>query len=216
VLTVTATALAAGALVAVSGPLARVFLASHADAGSVTALQPTIAAFAPGLVGYGLVALLSRALYARGLWRAPTVCVAGGWLLAVVADLVLAAALPADRRGTALAAGHSIGVTAAGLALLAVVVRVSGREAVTGLVRTGAPALLAGVLGGAAGLVTARALGADPVPDGGVPAALGTGVVAGVVVVAVAGAVMMGVARRPLLAAVHGLRRAGRQEVAGG
>ena len=57
----------------------------------------TIAAFAPGLVGYGLVALLSRALYARGLWRSPTVCVAGGWLVAVAADVVLVGG-PARRR----------------------------------------------------------------------------------------------------------------------
>ena len=56
----------------------------------VAALRDTIVAFAPGLVGYGLVALLTRALYARGLWKAPTVCVVGGWLLAVVADVVLA------------------------------------------------------------------------------------------------------------------------------
>ena len=46
------------------------------------------------LVGYGLVAVLTRALYARGSWKAPTACVAGGWLLAVVVDVVLAAVLP--------------------------------------------------------------------------------------------------------------------------
>jgi putative peptidoglycan lipid II flippase len=215
VLTVVAGAVAAAGLVAVSGPLARVFLASAADAGSAAALQPTIAAFAPGLLGYGLVALLSRALYARGLWRAPTVCVAGGWLVAVVADLVLAAVLPAGDRALALAAGHSIGVTVAGAALLAVVGRQSGAEALAGVARTGLAALLAGVLAGTAGLLTARALGAEPVPDGGVPAAIGTGVVAGGVVLVVATAVMLGISRRPLLAAVSGLRGSSTAEVAG-
>jgi len=216
VLAVVTSAVAAAGLVAVSGPMARVFLASADDAGSAAALQPTIAAFAPGLLGYGLVALLSRALYARGLWRAPTVCVAGGWLVAVAADLVLAAVLPADQRALALGAGHSVGVTVAGIALLAVVAREAGTGALAGVARTGLPALLAGALGGAAGLLTARALGADPVPDGGVVAAIGIGVVAGGVVLLVAAAVMMGTSRRPLLTAVSGLRGSGEAEVVAG
>jgi len=202
VLVLVGSAVAAAGLVAVSGPMARVFLASADDAGH---LHRTIAAFAPGLLGYGLVAVLTRALYARGLWRAPTVCVAGGWLVAVLADLVLAGTLPDADRALALGAGHSTGVTVAGAALLAVVAREAGAPALAGVARTGLPALLAGALGGAAGLLTARALGADPVP-GGVPAAIGTGVVAGAVVLVVATAVMMVTARRPLLAAVHGLR----------
>ncbi|MCW2510885.1 MAG: virulence factor family protein, partial [Modestobacter sp.] len=215
VLTLVTGAVAAAGLVAVSGPMARVFLSSAADAGSAAALQPTIAAFAPGLLGYGLVALLSRALYARGLWRAPTVCVAGGWLVAVVADLVLSDLLPDADRALALGAGHSIGVTGAGIALLVVVAREAGTGALAGVARTGLPALLAGGLAGAAGLLTARALGADPVPEGGVPAAIGIGLLAGGVVLVVAAAVIMGTSRRPLLAAVAGLRGSGQQEVAG-
>jgi putative peptidoglycan lipid II flippase len=215
VLTLVTGAVAAAGLVAVSGPMARVFLASTADRDQAAALAPTIAAFAPGLLGYGLVALLSRALYARGSWRAPTVCVAGGWLVAVAADLVLSDLLPAEDRALALGAGHTIGVTVAGIALLAVVAREAGADALAGVARTGLPALLAGGLGAAAGLLTARALGADPVPDGGVAAAIGIGVVAGGVVLLVAAAVMMGTSRRPLLAAVAGLRGSGQQEVAG-
>ncbi|MGY5883309.1 murein biosynthesis integral membrane protein MurJ [Modestobacter lacusdianchii] len=206
VLTLVASAVAAAGLVAVSGPMARVFLTAPEDAGAADALQATIAAFAPGLLGYGLVALLTRALYARGLWREPTACVVAGWLVAVLADLVLAAVLPAGDRALALGAGHSIGVTVAGLALLVVLRRVAGGGALTGVARTGGPAVLAGLAAGAGGWLTARALGADPVPDGGLPAAIGTGVVAGGVVLVIAAAVMMGAARRPLLAAVHGLR----------
>ncbi|MGY1750638.1 murein biosynthesis integral membrane protein MurJ [Modestobacter sp. SYSU DS0511] len=212
VLTVVASAVAAAGLVAVSGPIARVFLAVPDDPGTAAALQSAVVAFAPGLVGYGLVALLSRALYARGLWRAPTVCVAGGWLVAVVADLVLSAALPSADRALALAAGHTVGVTVAGLALLVVIGRLAGAGALAGVAHAGGGAVAAAVLGGAAGLATARLLGADLVPDG-VPAALGSGVVAGAVVLLVAGAVMMGTARRPLLAAVAGLRGPVRQEV---
>jgi putative peptidoglycan lipid II flippase len=215
VLTVVGSAVAAAGLVAVSGPMSRVFLASAADADRAAALAPAIAAFAPGLLGYGLVALLSRALYARGLWRSPTACVTGGWLVAVVADVVLADLLPAGDRALALAAGHSTGVSVAGVALLAVVAREAGGGALAGVTRTGLPAVLAAALGGAAGWLTARALGADPVPTGGVLAALGTGALAGGVVLVVAAAVMMGTSRRPLLAAVTGLRHAGKAEVAG-
>ncbi|MCZ2816387.1 murein biosynthesis integral membrane protein MurJ [Modestobacter sp. VKM Ac-2984] len=208
VLTVVTSAVAAAGLVAVSGPMARVFLAAPENAGAADALQSSIAAFAPGLVGYGLVALLTRALYARGAWRAPTICVVGGWLVAVAADLVLAAVLPSADRAFALAAGHSIGVTVAGAALLVVVAREAGAGALAGAARTGGPALLAGGLAGAAGLLTVRALGADPVPEDGVLAAVGIGLAAGGVVLVVAAAVMMGTSRRPLTAAVQGLRGA--------
>src|SRR4051794_15867713 len=121
-LVVTATAGAAALLIAVAGPIARVFLSSGTDAG-VAALRDTTIAFAPGLVGYGLVAVLTRALYAQGIWKAPTVCVVGGWLVATVADVVLAGALPAADRAAALGAGHTLGVTVAGIALLVVVAR---------------------------------------------------------------------------------------------
>jgi putative peptidoglycan lipid II flippase len=215
VLVVVASTVAAAVLVAVAGPMAGVFLAGQ-PADVVGALRDTVVAFAPGLPGYGLVAVLTRALYARGLWKAPTACVLGGWLLAVAADVVLAATLPAADRGVALAAGHSAGVTVAGLALLAVVARVAGRDGLAGVARTGLPALVAAGLAAAAGRAAAGALGADPVPQGDLVATLAAGVLAAGTALVVAGAVMMGTARRPLLAAVRGLRRSDRQEVHGG
>ncbi len=225
VLLVGAAAVAAGVLVAVAGPMARVFLTDAPEA-VVAALRDTIIAFAPGLVGYALVALLTRALYARGLWKAPTVCVGAGWSLAVVADVVLAQVLAPEDRGLALAAGHSIGVTVAGAALVAVVARTAGRESLTGVGRTGAAAVLGGGLGAAAGLGMARALGADPVPGPGVLAAVGSGILAGGIALVVALTVMMGTARGPLAAALRALRSSDagppdagvpdRQEVPGG
>jgi putative peptidoglycan lipid II flippase len=214
VLIVAASALAAAVLVAVSGPMARVFLAAGPDA-AVASLRDTSMAFAPGLVGYGLVAVLTRALYARGLWKAPTVCVVGGWLLAVVADLVLAVGLPSAERAPALGAGHSLGVTVAGGALLVVVARAAGAPALRGLPRAGGAALLGAVLGGAAGWGVSRALGADPVPEG-VLAAVGTGVLAATTTLVVGLAVMMVAARAPLATAWRELRSSGRQEVHGG
>jgi putative peptidoglycan lipid II flippase len=215
VLTLAATAVAAAVLVAVSGPMARVFLSGEPTA-TVAALRDTIVAFAPGLVGYGLVALLTRALYARGLWKAPTVCVVGGWLLAVTADVVLSGLLPPADRALALGAGHSIGVTVAGCALLAVVARETGGAGLRGVPRAGTAALLAAAVAGGAGLLVARMLHADPVPEGGVLAAVGSGVLAGAAVLVVALAVMMGTARAPLATALQQLRSTDRQEVHGG
>ncbi|TFV85800.1 lipid II flippase MurJ [Blastococcus sp. CT_GayMR16] len=205
VLVVAASAVAAGVLVAVSGPMARVFLVT-APASTVAALRDTIIAFAPGLVGYALVALLTRALYARGLWKAPTACVLGGWLLAVAADVVLSRLLPVEDRGLALGAGHSIGVTVAGLGLLVVVARVARPGALHGVVRSGTAALVGSALGAAAGLLAAQALGADPVPRDGVLVAIGVGLVAAAIVLVIAAAVMMGTARAALTGAVQALR----------
>ncbi|SOD97237.1 murein biosynthesis integral membrane protein MurJ [Blastococcus haudaquaticus] len=204
VLVVAASAVAAGLLVAVAGPMARVFLASQ-EAPVVAALRDTIIAFAPGLPGYALVALLTRALYARGLWRSPTVCVVGGWLLAVVTDVVLARVLPADDRALALGAGHSVGVTVAGLGLLAVVARTAGRDALAGAGRAGVPVLAGAALGTAAGLFAVRALDADPVPDDVLTAVVG-GLAGAAILLVVALAVIMGTARRPLAQAWRALR----------
>jgi putative peptidoglycan lipid II flippase len=214
--TVTLAALAAAVLVAVAGPLARVFYATEATSGSAAAMRGAVIGFAPGLIGYALLALLTRALYARGLWRAPTYCVVGGWLVAIAADLVLARSLPVADRAFALAAGHSVGVTVAGLALVVATLRVTGPAGLAGALPTGVAALAAAGAGAAAGLAVGALLGARPLPGGGAPAAIGIGIAVALVVLAVAAAVLLATARRPLLAAVGGLRASGRHEVHGG
>jgi putative peptidoglycan lipid II flippase len=206
VLVVAASAVAAALMVAVAGPMARIFLASGSDE-VVAALRDTIIAFAPGLPGYALVAVLTRALYARGHWKSPTVCVVGGWLLAVAADVVLAQLLPAEDRGLALGAGHSLGVTVAGLALLVAVARTAGPASLAGVGRVGAAAVAAGALAAVAGLWATRAMDADPVPDGLLSAVL-AGLLGAAIVLVIALAVMMGTARRPVAAAWRALRAA--------
>ena len=56
-----------------------------------------IVAFAPGLVGYGFVALLTRALYAAHRARAVTIAGLAGWLVVIGTDVALARALPPTR-----------------------------------------------------------------------------------------------------------------------
>ncbi len=193
------------AMIAVAEPAARIFVQGtgvpDADL-TIARLADTIVAFAPGLAGYGLVALLTRALYARGLWKEPTSAVVGGWLLTVVADFGLAEALPETSRGVALAAGHSIGVLAAGIALVLVTNRCAGREALGGVARVGAAALVAVTVATLAGRLLAGQW-----DGGGAFQALAQVLVVGSVVVLVSGATMMVLARAATRAVLRGLRR---------
>ena len=79
--------LGAAALVGARVPVARVFESHFAPGASVLALA--LAAFAPGLVGYGISANLSRVLYALGRNRVTAVAIGGGWLLVIAADLAI-------------------------------------------------------------------------------------------------------------------------------
>ena len=85
-------------------PLARVFQSHAHQAADARQLAIALAAFAPGLVGYGLTANLSRVLYADGRSRAAALAVSGGWLLVIVADLCIVPFVP-QLFGPALARG---------------------------------------------------------------------------------------------------------------
>lgn len=195
----------AAAMIAIAEPAARVFLQGTGVPDSdltVSRLANTIVAFAPGLAGYGLVALLTRALYARGRWKEPTLAVVGGWILTIAAAIALAAALPPTSRGVALAAGHSVGLTVAGIALIALTVRAGGRRSLDGLARIGAVALVAVSAAAAAGRLLAQVW-----DGGGVVEAIGQVLAVGTLVLLIAAATMMVAARERLRAVLRGLRR---------
>ncbi len=128
-------------LVAVSWPAARVLAAGVPGPESVHALARGTAAFAPGLVGYGLLALLGRALYARGDGRTPAVATVVGWLCVGALDIVLVTSTSLSRV-TALGLGNTGGMTVAGLLLLIGVRRVAP-GALRGVPRTAAVGVLA-------------------------------------------------------------------------
>ncbi len=137
-------------------PLARVFQSHVSQAADARQLAIALAAFAPGLVGYGLTANLSRVLYAegsKGRSRAAALAVSGGWLLVIVADLVIVPFVPRSAVVPWLGAGTTLGLTGSGVALLFLVRRFRGRDALAGCAR----ATLAGLAGAAAG--TAAGLG---------------------------------------------------------
>ena len=171
---------AAAVLAAVALPAAVVLLEGAPGTGAgADELAPAVVAFAPGLVGYGLVALLSRALYARHAGRDAAFGTVAGWVTVAVADVALVAALPDVDRVVLLGAGNSAGMTVGGLWLLVALARRAGRPALSGAART----LAAGLV--AAGLAVAAAA-ALPVGEGRAPAGA---VAAGVVLALVAAGV---------------------------
>jgi len=133
-------------------PLARVFQSHVGQAADARQLAIALAAFAPGLVGYGLTANLSRVLYAAGRPRASALAVSGGWLLVIIADLLIVPFVPRSQVVPWLGVGTTIGLTASGVALLVLVRRLRGARALQGCGRASVAGLAGALAGTAAGL----------------------------------------------------------------
>ena len=133
-------------------PLARVFQSHVSQAADARQLAIALAAFAPGLVGYGLTANLSRVLYADGRNRASALAVSGGWLLVIVADLLIVPFVPRSAVVPWLGAATTLGLTASGIALLILVRRFRGPDALHGCARAALAGLAGALAGTAAGL----------------------------------------------------------------
>jgi putative peptidoglycan lipid II flippase len=145
-------ALLAGAAV----PVARAFPALHPAVASQFALA--LAAFAPGLVGYGLTACLSRVLLADGRNRAALIAMVGGWLVVIGVDVVAVPLVPASAVVPVLGLANTVGMTVSGIALLVAVGRTRGTAALRGSTRAIGSGLAGAVAGAAAGLVLTSAL----------------------------------------------------------
>jgi putative peptidoglycan lipid II flippase len=174
-------AVGAAMLVAVAEPISNVVLQRGASAHA--ALAPAIVGFAFGLLGWGLVALFARCLYAAKQVGVAAKAQVTGQVLVIVADIVLAVTVPAQYRAIALAVGNSIGVSvAAGLLLLAMRrhgLLDSARSRVFDMVRAAGVAAVAGAVGWTVGRLA---------EGHGVASSIGLGLAAG----ALAGAVALG------------------------
>jgi peptidoglycan biosynthesis protein MviN/MurJ (putative lipid II flippase) len=199
--------LAAGALAAVAAPVAAVFVDGMDSSVPAGELARSIALFAPGLVGYGLVAHLSRVLYADGKGRAAAAGTVIGWVVVMVAQTAFVLTLPGTWKLGGLALGTAAGMTAGGALLLAAVARTRGSKALVGVMR----ALLTAVLGGGAGflaglLVTSRLSVHGPVEG------VGVALLAGLAAVAVSLGVAFLVDGRDVASVLSRVRRHDRQE----
>ena len=133
-------------------PLARVFQSHVGQAADARQLTIALATFAPGLVGYGLTANLSRVLYAAGRSSAAALAVSGGWLLVIVADLLIVPFVPSSQVVPWLGVGTTVGLTGSGMTLLVLVRRFCGRQALRGCARAAVAGLAGALAGTAAGL----------------------------------------------------------------
>jgi putative peptidoglycan lipid II flippase len=177
--------LGAAVLAAAAGPIARILGPLLVGGQSTGALRAGVAGFAPGLLGYALFALLTRALYATGdTWLAARATVAG-WGAVALASLVFARALPTSDRVAALALANSAGMLLLGAILGWLVGRRTG--GLSGLPR----AVVAGVLAGAAG--TGAGLGVLWLGWDGRTAGFGGALAQGVLAGAVVGVVFLAV-----------------------
>jgi putative peptidoglycan lipid II flippase len=162
---IVATSAGAAVLFAVALPAGAFF--SALDAGrhnphgqeALAALPPALSAFAPGLVGFGMAALLTRALYVQGRPAVAGGLVALGWLIAALVPLLVLRD-QVGPRSTLLALGlaSSLGMTVAAVGLFVAVRRAWGPNAFRGLGRSAAAACGAAVFSAVLGRVLAAGL----------------------------------------------------------
>ncbi|HVE98969.1 MAG TPA: lipid II flippase MurJ [Mycobacteriales bacterium] len=136
----------------VRGPLAELLPFQPDGARSAidahSAVAAGIAALVLGLVPYGLIALLTRALFARGRSAVAAAATVAGFGMVALGSAVLAGALP-DNPVVAVGVAHSAGLAVAAAMLLRAVRRDSGPDSLAGLGRA-AGAVVIGVAASAA------------------------------------------------------------------
>ena len=131
-------------IAAIAIPAAHV-LAKQPD--QVSQLTEAFLLFAPGIAGTAVIANLSRVMLVIGRLKVAAVALAGGWLITIVADVVLVLLVPAHLVVAALALGTTIGQTVVAIPLVFVTRRICGPAAVHGA----GHATLAGLAACAAG-----------------------------------------------------------------
>jgi len=147
--------LGAALLAGAAWPAARLFV-THPQ--QVRQLALTFLAFAPGLVGFGLSAALSRVLFASGRSRVAGAALVGGWLVVIAVDVAAVPLVNARWVVPVLGLGNTIGLTYTGIALLAAVRGVRGRAALHGSARAAGAGLAGAVAGGAVGALVSASL----------------------------------------------------------
>jgi putative peptidoglycan lipid II flippase len=147
--------LGAALIAAVAVPAAHVLAKQP---GQASQLITGFVMFAPGLVGVGVIANLSRVMLAMGRLKVAAVAVAASWLLSMAAMAILAELVPAHLVVAALALGTTIGQTAAAIPLVIITRRIRGPAAVHGISRATLAGLAAAAAAAMAGAAVSNAL----------------------------------------------------------
>jgi putative peptidoglycan lipid II flippase len=142
-------------IVAIAVPAAHV-LAKQPD--QVSQLIGAFVVFALGIAGTAVIAILSRVMFVIGRLKVAATALAGGWLVAIVIDVVLVHLVPARLVPAALALGITIGQTVVAIPLVFVTRRICGPAAVQGARHAALAGLVAGAAGAAVGVVISLAV----------------------------------------------------------
>jgi putative peptidoglycan lipid II flippase len=207
------TALSVGVLIAAAPAIGAFFSMLDARRGNgatstvaLAALPATITAYAPGLVGFGLTALLTRALYVRGRPTDAGLAAALGWSLAALLPLVVLAGGQSPAATLRwLGISSTLGMTVAGIALVLLVRRVWGAEVTRGAGRTAGALVVAVALAVAVGDLVTHGRTLDSIPE-----ALLVGAAAGAVALVV-GVVTLSIGDREMMTQVLQRGRARRR-----
>ena len=140
--------LGAGLLAATAVPVARVFVLGPGS-GQTAALAWPIVAFAPAVVGFSILGLATRTLLAQHRARAAGLATAGGWLVVILAVLLMSTLVPSAWLVTGIAGSISGGMIVGGILGWLLVRRSDAGRAGVGLTRpmlacAGAAVLAAG------------------------------------------------------------------------
>jgi putative peptidoglycan lipid II flippase len=142
-------------MAAIAVPAAHV-LAKQPD--QVPQLTWGFALYAPGIAGVAVIANLSRVMFVIGRLKIAAAGLAGGWLITIVADVVLVELAPARLVVAMLALGTTIGQTAVAIPMVFVTRRICGPAAVRGTRHVALSGLVACVAGAAVGVAVSLAV----------------------------------------------------------
>jgi len=142
-------------MVAISVPAAHVLAR---NSGQVEQLVGGFAAFAPGLIGIGLVNHLTRVTLAIGRLKVAAVALAASWLLGIVIGFILVVLVPAHWVVAALALGTTVGQLVVAIPLVIWTRRNCGPGATEGITHAGVAGLAAALAASAAGAAASLVL----------------------------------------------------------
>ena len=110
-------ALGGAGMIALAWPVARAAAFGQTASQGLAPIAHTLAAFGPGLLGYGVAFVMTRVLFSIGDVRAAAMLMIGGAVMGVVSMLVGAAVMAPGERATALAIGYGVSQTVAAILL---------------------------------------------------------------------------------------------------
>jgi putative peptidoglycan lipid II flippase len=168
-------------MAAVTVPAAHALAGQHSQ---VSELALGFVCFAPGLIGFGVITNLARAMLAVGQLKIAAAAVGGSILLAMGVQIMLAETLPARLVVAGLALGNTVGMTLVAVIFVAVTRRVLGGASIQGLSRATWAGLIAAAGSGLAGAAVSLAI-----PMHHKLTELAAGALAAIVVVIVFGAI---------------------------